>query len=127
MHSSVEDAPRDAVVRAIIALERSCLDAESAFVERRWDDVRAAFGRQSALTFDLGRLFAEAPATAPEHDPKVARRIRGILAYRDDQLRRMRAYHDEVGERLNSIGKVNAFSRSLGRRAPRPRLLDGQY
>jgi len=127
VRSSADIAAREAVVRAIIALERACLDAESAFVERRWADVRSAFGRQSALTFDLGRLFAEAPETAPASDAKVARRIRGILAYRDDQLRRMRAYRDEVGERLNSVGKVNALARSLGRGDMRPRLLDGQF
>ena len=126
MHSSAESDPHEAVARAIIDLERSCLEAESAFVGLRWDDVRAAFARQSALTFELGRLFADAPQTAPDADPKVGRRIRGILAYRDDQLRRMRAYRDEVGERLSSIGKVNALSRSLGRRVT-PHLLDSTH
>jgi hypothetical protein len=126
VHSSAE-AARDAVVRAIIALERSCLDAESAFVERRWSDVEAAFGRQTALTGDLGHLFAAAPETAPANDAKVARRVHGILAYRDDQLRRMRAYHDDVAGRLRSIAKVKALSRSIGRRAAGGRLLDGQY
>jgi hypothetical protein len=117
----------DEVVRAIIALERSCLDAESAFAERRWPDVEAAFTRQTALTDDLGALFAGAPEAAPANDAKVARRIRGILAYRDDQLRRMCAYRDDVALRLRSIGKVNALSRSLGRRSTGARLLDGQY
>ena len=126
MHSSAE-AARDAVVRAIIALERSCLDAESAFVERRWPDVEAAFGRQTALTGDLGRLFASAPETAPANDARVARRVRGIHAYRDDQLRRMRAYRDDVATRLCSIGKVNALSRTIGRRTARGHLLDGQF
>jgi hypothetical protein len=133
VHSSAD--PRDAVtadsrddiVRAIIALERSCLEAESAFVERRWPDVEAAFNRQAALTDDLGRLFAGSPETAPPNDAKVAKRIRGILAYRDDQLRRMCAYRDDVAQRLRSIGKVNALSRSLGRRAAGGRLVDGQY
>jgi hypothetical protein len=124
---SSAEAARDAVVRAIIALERSCLDAESAFVERRWPDVEAAFGRQSALTADLSRLFAAAPETAPANDAKVARRVSGILAYRDDQLRRMRAYRDDVTTRLRSIGKVNALSRTLGRRAARSHVLDGQF
>lgn len=125
VHSSAD--PRDDVVRAIIALERSCLEAESAFVNRRWPDVEAAFSRQTALTDDLGRLFADAPEAAPANDAKVAKRIRGILAYRDDQLRRMCAYRDDVALRLRSIGKVNALSRSLGRRPAGARLLDGQY
>jgi hypothetical protein len=124
---SSAEAPRDAVVRAIISLERSCLDAESAFVERRWPDVAAAFDRQAALTGDLARLFDAAPESAPANDARVDRRLRGILAYRDDQLRRMRAYRGDVAARLDSIGKVNALSRSLGRRRAAAHVLDGQY
>lgn len=118
---------RDVVVRTIIALERSCLDAESAFVARRWTDVRAAFGKQRELTGELRGLFARAPETTPANDAKVARRVRGILAYRDDQLRRIRAYHDDVGERLRSIGKVRALARTIGRRRASGRLVDGSF
>ena len=113
MHSSA-DTGGAAVADVILALERSCLDAESAFVERRWDDVERAFGAQSTLTGELGRLFAVDPETSPERDAKVEQRVRGILAYRDDQLQRMRAYHAEVESRLTSIGKVRALSRSIG-------------
>ena len=126
MHSPA-DAARDDVARTIVALERSCLEADAALVERRWDDVGAAFRAQAALTETLGALFRAAPHTAPAADAKVARRVHGILAYRDDQLRRLRAYHAEVGTRLHSIGRVNAFARSLGKRANAARLLDGQY
>lgn len=121
------DAARDDVVRTIIALERSCLDADAAIVERRWDDVGAAFRAQTALTGDLAALFEAAPHAAPDNDAKVAQRVRGIVAYRDDQLRRLQGYHAEVGTRLRSIGQVNAFARSLGKRANAARLLDGQY
>ena len=121
------EAARDDVVRTIIALERSCLDADGAIVERRWDDVSAAFGAQDTLTEELAALFAAAPHAAPDRDAKVAQRVRGILNYRDDQLRRLRAYHAEIGTRLRSIGQVNAFSRSLGKGANAARLLDGQY
>ena len=111
---SSADTARAAVADTILALERSCLEAESAFVERRWDDVERAFGAQSALTGELGRLFVAEPQTAPENDVKVEQRVRGILAYRDDQLRRMRVYHADVESRLQSIGKVRALSRSIG-------------
>jgi hypothetical protein len=121
------DAGRDGVARTIVALERSCLDADAAIVERRWDDVGAALRAQAALTEELAALFDAAPHAAPDNDAKVATRVRGILAYRDDQLRRLRAYHAEVGTRLNSIGRVNAFARSLGKSAHSARVLDGQY
>ncbi|HEX3469193.1 MAG TPA: hypothetical protein VHT05_14025 [Candidatus Elarobacter sp.] len=121
------ESPRDVVVRTIIALERSCLDAESAFVNRRWNDVGTAFSTQRELTGELRRLFSLAPEAAPANDQKVARRMRGVLAYRDDQLRRMRAYHDDVGERLRSIGKVRALARTIGRRRASGRLVDGTY
>ena len=121
------DAARDGVARTIVALERSCLAADAAIVERRWDDVAAALRAQAALTEELAAVFEAAPHTAPDNDAKVATRVRGILAYRDDQLRRLRAYHAEVGTRLRSIGRVNAFARSLGKGAHAARVLDGQY
>ena len=126
MHLPAE-AARDDVVRTIIALERSCLDADAAIVERRWDDVGNALSTQTALTADLAALFDATPEVAPVNDAKVAQRVRGVLAYRDDQLRRLRGYHAEVGTRLHSIGRVNAFARTLGKRANSARLLDGQY
>ncbi len=125
MPSSADEA-RSAVAHAIVALERSCLDADAALVERRWPDVRAAFGCQVALTSELARLFAETPAISPANDEKVAHRVRGIYVYREDQLRRLRAYRDDVLERLTTIGKMKAFSRSIGRRVNRMGI-DGQY
>ena len=117
----------DAVARTIVAIERSCIDADAAFTERRWDDVDAAFRAQATLTGDLAALFDATPEHSPERDAKVAQRVRGILAYREDQLRRMRAYREDVHERLRSIGKVNRLSRSLGRRVARAGVVDGQY
>lgn len=126
MPSSAEGA-RAEVARTIVALERACLQADAALVERRWSDVDAAFGAQAELTAELGRLFRIAPQLAPANDAKVAQRLRGILAYRDDQLRRLDAYREEIATRLASIGKVNAFARSLGKHATAARLYDGQY
>jgi PAS domain-containing protein len=124
---SPADAAREDVVRTIIALERSCLDADAAIVERRWDDVGTAFRTQAALTEELAGLFEAAPDAGPAADAKVAQRVQGIVAYRDDQLRRLQGYHAEVGTRLDSIGRVNAFARTLGKSANSARLLDGQY
>jgi PAS domain-containing protein len=124
---SSADAARDDVVRTIIALERSCLDADAAIVERRWDDVGIAFRAQAALTEELAGLFEAAPDASPAADAKVAQRVQGIIAYRDDQLRRLQGYHAEVGTRLHSIGRVNAFARTLGKSSSSARLLDGQY
>jgi hypothetical protein len=61
----------------------------------------------------------------PVQDPKVARRVRGILAYREDQLRRLRSYNVEVGERLQSILKLRGYARAIGK--PAARLIDAQY
>lgn len=124
---SSADRPLDEVARTIVALERSCLDADAALVERRWPDVDEAFRAQAALTAALARLFVGAPETSPQNDPKVAQRLRGVLAYREDQLRRLRAYHDEVGARLDAIGKMNAFARSFGKQRTSASLYDGKY
>jgi hypothetical protein len=124
---SSADTARDGVARTIVALERSCLDADAAIVERRWEDAGTAFRAQAALTRELAGMFAAAPHAAPANDAKVAQRVQGIVAYRDDQLRRLRGYHTEIGTRLSSIGRVNAFARTLGKRTNAARLLDGQY
>ncbi|MDB5072015.1 MAG: hypothetical protein JWM87_3126 [Candidatus Eremiobacteraeota bacterium] len=124
---SSADAALDAVVQTIIALERSCLEADAALVERRWTGVDAAFAAQVELTAQLAHLFEASPHTAPANDAKVARRVNGILAYRDDQLRRLQSYCDDVATRLSAIGKVNAFSRSFGKHAQAARVLDAQY
>jgi hypothetical protein len=121
------ETARNAVGRTIIALERSCIDADAALVERRWPDVEAAFRAQATLEVELRALCDAAPECAPAADAKVDQRIRGVLAYRAEQLRRLRAYHSDVALRLSSIGKVNALSRSIGKRIPGAQLLDAQY
>lgn len=123
---SVDASPRGAATAAIIALERSCLEAEAALMERRWADVDAVFAAQAVLTDELRELFAAAPEFAPANDEAIAQRVRGILAYRADQLRRLRAYHAEVEGRLRSIGKVRALSRSIGKRERAGALYDTQ-
>lgn len=125
MPSSAE-AARDAVVRAIIALERSCLEADAALVERRWDGFAAALDRQGALSAELAGLFAAQPALAPARDARVARRLRGVLAYRDDQLAKLQAQRDEIGRRLQALGKLRALARTVGRHAPPAALYDTQ-
>jgi hypothetical protein len=124
---SSAERPLDAVVRTIIALERSCLEADAAMLENRGDDVEAAFRAQADLTAELARLFAANPETTPENEPKVAQRLDGILAYRQEQVLRLQAYRDEIASRLSTIGKVNALSRSFGRYNEAAHHLDGQY
>ena len=123
--SSSADA-RAEVVTTILALERACLDAEAALVERRAPGVDEALAAQSALTERLRALFARTPAVAPGSDPQIAARLRGVIAYRDDQLRRLQSYRDELGRRLESIGKVRAFARTLGTREPSATYFDTQ-
>ena len=122
-----DETARESVVRTIIEIERSCLEADAALTELRWSDLDASFRTQVELTGRLAELFERAPETAPANDLKVAERVNGILAYREDQLQRMASYRDEVGARLSAIGKVNAFSRSFGKQPAPAQLLDGQY
>ena len=122
-----DETARESVVRTILELERTCLEADAALGECRWSDVEASFRAQAELTGRLAALFERAPETAPANDLKVAARMNGILSYREDQLQRMASFRDEVGARLSAIGKVNAFSRSFGKRPGPAQLLDGQY
>jgi hypothetical protein len=123
---SSAETPREAVVRTILALERSCLSADGALVEHRWKDVTAAFATQSRLTEELAELLKRTPELAPERDAKVAQRIAGILVYREDQLRRLEAYRDEVGRRLASIGKVRELARTMRRHSAAASFVDSK-
>ncbi len=114
-------------MRTIIALERACLDADAALVERRWDAMRTGLARQHELTAQLAELFASAPEMAPARDERVAARLRGILRYRDEQLQRAEAYRDEIGRRLQAVGQLRALARTVGRHERPAALLDGQY
>jgi hypothetical protein len=120
------ETPQAGIVGAILAFERSCLSAEAALVERRWKDVTAAFEAQTRLTEELAELFRRAPDLAPARDPKVAQRIRGILVYRADQLRRLEAYRDAVGRRLASIGKIRELSRTMRRHGADASFVDSK-
>lgn len=122
MPSSAESA-RGSALETLIAIERCCLAADAAIVERDWSGVASALERQAALTAELAALFGAAPAASPLGDPAIAQRVRGILAFRDDQLARLRAYRDDVSRRLDAIGRMRALSRSIGD-ANAPRLLN---
>ena len=128
MPSSAEEqgAAQQAVVESIIALERSCLAADAAIVERRWSDLDVVFADQQALTDRLVAIFFAVPEVSPERDARVMTRLRGVLAYRDDQLRRLRAYHEGVTERLRSLERMRRFSRSIGTHVAPARVLDAQ-
>ena len=125
MPSSAESA-REQIVTTILALERACLEAEAALVERRAAAFDAALTAQAALTQRLGQLFESAPSMAPGNDAQVAARLRGVLSYRDDQLRRLQLYRDETGRRLEAIAKVRAFARTIGRHEPAATYYDTQ-
>ena len=109
------------VVETILRLERSCLRAEKALASGALEGVQAAIGEQNALQAELFGHFAAEPALSPANDRTVAKRVAGILAYREDQLRRLSAYRDEIGRRLSLIGKVRNFNRAIGRHVAAPR------
>jgi hypothetical protein len=117
---------RAEIVEAILALERSCLTADPALAERCWPELSAALGEQARLTSLLAELFAHAPECGPEQDARVRKRLHGILQYREDQLRRLRDYRDEVDGRLRTLGKMRAFSRALGISPVPARILNAQ-
>ena len=103
---------------AIVALERSCLDAEAALVERRWTDVDArvsSAGRADRTSST--RLFAAAPETAPANDAQGrAARARDPRVSRRSAARGCARITPSVATRLRSIGKVQ---RVLAQHRPR--------
>ena len=120
------ETPREEVIGTVIALERACLDADAALTEHRWNDVERAFAEQTRLTDALRLLFTETPELAPLRDARVAKRLRGVLRYREDQLRRLQAYRDELARRLSSVGKMRRLAQTMRRSAARASYVDNR-
>jgi len=68
-------------------------------------------------------MEAAQPSRDEVFDRAVYARIRRVFDVREDQLERLQAYHDRVGERLQTLSRWKVFARGIGaRRAPQKTL-----
>jgi hypothetical protein len=106
-------------------LERACVDAEKALQEQRWPDCDEIWARQRKLTHELELALRDLAMGSPERKAAFAR-IDRIAKYREGQLRRLRAFHANAGNRLTAFSRFRRMSKTVGV-AQRSRLLDSTF
>jgi hypothetical protein len=118
--------PRAAeIIATVTEFEASVGAAEAALVARDWPRIDALLSTQHRLTHALANALEETRDARPEaFTNEVNRRIAGILARRDDQLRRLIAFNHLVKERLTMISRTREIRRVHVDSRPAARILD---
>jgi hypothetical protein len=120
---SAEDvAKREAIEREVGELERLCGELEASLTATDWTAAANALRdtRRARHAF-LNALDTAVSARDLAFDEGVRARVRVVFDRRQVQLERLRAMHDEIGERLQTLSKWKSFARKIGaRQAPTP-------
>lgn len=106
-------------------LERSCVEAEAALREQRWRECDVMWSRQRRLTHELEVALRDLPMGTPERRAAFAR-IDRIAKYRDNQVRRLRAFQAATAKRLATLERFRRMSKSVGE-VPKARLIDSSF
>ena len=117
MQASVK---RDAVEREVCELERLCGTLETSLVSGNWEGAAGALRDCRRVTHAyLNAMEAAADDRDEEFDREIHARLRRVFDVRQDQLARLQAFHDGVGERLAMFARWKAFARSMGAKKAR--------
>ena len=109
-------------VDLIVALERECLKVDTAIAQRMWDVCEASWRAQRLLTHELDIAMREQPST-PEEYAAVKKRVGRLAAYREAQLKRLKAFNDACATRLSNMGRFRSFTKTIEKER-RSSLLD---
>jgi hypothetical protein len=95
-------------------LEEACAQAEVALRARNWDGLRERLFDQRRVRQAIVNAVA-ASGEPLDAVPDTEKRLRAILRFRDDQLRRLTAYRNDVSERLQNTRRWRNATRSAQR------------
>lgn len=121
------EALMTAVEAALSELEALCGRLERGLMARRWEDVNSAIADSRRLTHALANAMDDAISVRDAAiNEQIEMRIRYVYAIRENQMMRLRQYHDAVAERLRMLSRWKSVIRSMAasRRASRRGLLD---
>jgi hypothetical protein len=115
-----EPVEREAIEREVSEIERLCLDLERSLVSGDWNEA----GNALRSTRRAMHAFANAMEACPDRDEAfdqtIRARMRRVYDVREDQLARLIAFRDGIGERLKTLSRWKAFASSMGvKRAPK--------
>jgi hypothetical protein len=92
-------------------LEEQCAQAEVALRGRKWKELEQSFFDQRRIRQAIVNELAAAECDVRTL-PDVFERIQAIFTFREDQLRRLKAYQTEVSRRLQLTRKWKDAARS---------------
>jgi len=110
-----DNARRGAVEREVVELERLCGVLERALVAGEWDDASSA-KRDARRTTHAFRNAMEAAGNSrdAEFDEAIYQRVKRVYDARQDQIERLTEFHDQIGQRLQTLSTWKIFARSIG-------------
>lgn len=114
-------AKREAVEREVRELERLCDALERSSAATDFTDFANALRDSRRATHAFrNAMDAAADVRNAAFDAAIHARIQSVLQRREDQLERLRLYHAELAERLQTLSKWKLFARSINaKQAPR--------
>jgi nitrogen-specific signal transduction histidine kinase len=116
------DSVSEKISELIEQLEELCSEAERVLVARDWDALMSTLADQRRIIQALTNMVAAtAGQRTEEFDRAANKRVRRILAFRENQLKRLETFRDSVRGRLQLISKAKQVGR-YHTAAPRPGL-----
>jgi hypothetical protein len=93
-------------------LEQACAEAERALRARQWAALSQSFANQRRLRQGVVNDLAAMGYALNTAPPEVLNRLEAVFTFRNDQLRRLTAYRNEVSSQLQRARKWKDIARS---------------
>jgi len=93
-------------------LERAVAEGEVALRARDWPALALSFANQRRIRQGIINELALLGLTPENAPPAVLERLQAVFAFRNDQLRRLTAYRNEVSSQLQRARKWKDIARS---------------
>lgn len=107
----------ESILAEVSELERLCAHAERLFMKREWAAFDQTMVDQRRVTHGIEVQMSEAASVrTPAFDEEVAKRLRIVLNFREDQLKRLGQYRGKISERLGVLGRWKQMARTLAKK-----------
>ncbi|MDQ2865177.1 MAG: hypothetical protein M3R51_03015 [Candidatus Eremiobacteraeota bacterium] len=104
------------VGRYVAQLEESCNEIEISIRASDWNRLGEALRTTRRAMHAFENAIAETHQDRDaEFDRAIFARLQRVYAVRDEQLRRIMAIHDGIGERLRALSRWKQYARAVGR------------
>ena len=105
-------SPEEVLAPLLDELESACAEAEVALRARDWAALALSFANQRRIRQAVVNELAALGFGQDAPPPDARRRLEVVFAFRNDQLRRLTAYRNEVSAQLQRARKWKDITRS---------------